>query len=407
MTLSKDKIYNLLLIILFSLFIAILFSAPASAQLRGSEILKDSIAAANQSEQSMDDMWDALFGANAALYTQLNQTAIYIKIIGFPFVIMAFGNAMKEHNNAKVGEIVAWVIIIVAFLANDGAMLKDCTVGMRNIVNQEAEALLQVQITNLTIQDAMQDIILTQQMRDRVRDAYTECESKEGIAQLECLKEAGDYAEIIVKQYEDAGFFTPGIRRFAGNFRRIQARTISRLNTVINNPNSAPPQLDTLSEVMETSSDEEVGLIFQSLTGAGNQVLLKSFQNWFTYGFEFAMMLTGMLGPLAMAASMIPKNPRAIFTWGIGFLSIGVLKLSYNLVVGFAALYASMTGAGDASSAGFLTMVSFGAPLISVAVAGGGGAAIFFALGKTTAAMATVVTVGAQAATSAMPQKSR
>lgn len=405
MVISKHKIYNLLLVVICSLFIATLFSAPASAQLRGSEILKDSIAAATMSEEAMDSLWLDLFDTDAALYNQLIKLAIYIKIVGFPFIMLAFGNAMKEHNQAKVGEIVAWVVVIVVFLNGNGAMLKDTTVGMRTIINDEAKALLKVQITDLTIKDAMQDIILTQQMRDRVRDAYTECESKEGVAQLECLKEAGDFAETIVKQYEDAGYWSPGIRRFAGNFRQIQQRTIARLNALKNN--SAPAEFDSFSKVMNQGVEEELGLIFQSLTGAGNQVVLKSFQNWFTYGFEFAMMLTGMLGPLAMTASMIPKNPRAIFTWVIGFLSIGVLKISYNLVVGFAALYASKTGAGDASSAGFLSMISFGAPLIAVAVAGGGGVSIFFALGKTTAAMATVVTVGTQAATGVMPQARR
>ena len=150
-------------------------------------------------------------------------------------------------------------------------------------------------------------------------------------------------------------------------------------------------------QIKETNS-----LIFQSATGSANKAILKSFQNWFTYGFEFALMLTGMLGPFAVAASLIPKSPRAIFSWLIGLISIGILKLSYNLIVGFAALYASKASIVEAGSAGFLTMISFGAPFIAVAVAGGAGASVFFALGKTTAMVATVIPVGGSMASSAV-----
>ena len=117
------------------------------------------------------------------------------------------------------------------------------------------------------------------------------------------------------------------------------------------------------------------------------------------------MLLTGLLGPLAVAASLIPKQPRALVSWAIAFFSIGILKLSYNLLIGFAAVYASKSQMQDVGSSGFLLMMSMGAPLISIAVAGGGGAAIFFALGRTTAMVATIIPIAGSAASGVIPTR--
>lgn len=393
--LSKKKLLFLVQVALLSLFL-VLIATPAFAQLRGGDLLQKSIDAAAVSETAMDDMWTDLFSADSLLYNQLVETATIIQIIAFPFVMLAFGHAAREQNAAKCGEIIAWVLVIFILLDDQGAMLKQVTKGTREIINREAIALLQVQVDDLTIRDAMRDVILTEQLRGRVRDSYTECEAKEGEAQILCMSEAADAAEELIKEYENKGWLYPGIKRYIASMREIRKNFEAAKETIPED--GYKERRDALNKKIA----EENALILHSLSGAGNSALLKSYQNWFTYGFEFALMLTGMLGPLAVAASLIPKSPRAVFSWLIGMISIGTLKLSYNLVVGFASLYASKASLVEAGSAGFLTMVSIGAPFIAVAVAGGGGAAVFFALGKTTAMVATIIPVGGSMASGAI-----
>lgn len=398
----RHRAQNLALLVFLSLFVILLVASPASAQLRGGELLQKSVDAATISEDAMDNMWKALFAPDSLLYNQLVSTAKLIVIIAFPFVMMAFGNSVKEQNAAKSGEIIAWVFVVFILLYDNGAMLKQATQGTRTIINKEAIALLDVQVDTLTIKDAMRDVILTQQLRDRIRNSYTECEAKEGSSQLECLDEAADFAEEMVSEYERKGFLgkLPGLNRYVISVRAQKARYKQALA-------AAKDDIEERKSLNNQAVAESNALFFHSITGAGNQALLKSFQNWFTYGFEFALMLTGMLGPLAVAASLIPKSPRAVFSWLIGMISIGILKLSYNLVVGFAALYASEASLIESGSAGFLAMVSIGAPFIAVAVAGGGGAAIFFALGKTNAMVATIIPVGGSMAAGALSSASR
>lgn len=383
MTQSWQRIYWRVLSVFVGIAVAI-SAAPAWAQLQGGRVLQESIEAANNSEEAMDKMWADMFTGQALLYGQVVDLAKVLLIVGFFFLMLSFARAMRDNSIDKITEIVAWALVVVIFLGNEGAVLKTVTMGGRDFINDRAESILLVQLGSLTVQDALQDVILTDQARDRIQAVFADCEAKEGQAQLDCLKQAGEQATAIVKEYEEAGFFSPGLRRLGGN--------LNQLNQEMADRNNISPTWNFLWS--KEIPGDMAQLIYQSAAGGASRSLLKSFQNWFTYGFEFSMLLTGLLGPLAVAASIIPKQPRALFSWIIAFGSIGILKLSYNLLVGFAAIYAVNAEIQETGDSGFLLMMSIGAPLIAVAIAGGGGAALFFALGRTTAVMATIIPVG-------------
>lgn len=389
------RIYSLITAAIVGCGITSVATPVWAQQVQAGKILQESIDATNISTTAMDEMWTDIFASNGALYNQVVTLATSILVVGFFFFIISFAQAMKSNDFDKIMSIVVWGLVISILLQNQGAVLKKATVISRDFINDKAKSVLLVQIGTLTIQDALQDVILTDQARERVKQAFSDCEAKEGDDQLKCLEEGAEEAALIVKEYEDEGFWPAGLRRFAGNVNTIsadikKARTDDGLSR-----KSAFFQWDA-----EVSS-----LVWQSATNSGSRQFLKSFQNWFTFGYEFAMLLTGLLGPLAVAASLLPKQPRAIISWTIAFFSIGILKLSYNLLIGFAAVYASKSQMQDLGSSGFLLMMSMGAPLISIAVAGGGGAAIFFALGRTTAMVATIIPIAGSSAAGMMPTR--
>ena len=357
-------------------------------------MLQESIEATKVSTSAMDQMWVDLFAPNSLLYNQIVKISTILLIFGFFFFMLAFAQALQSNDQNKIMEIVVWGLVIGVLLNNSGAILKTSTMTARKLVNDQTRSVLAVQVGTLTIQDAMQDVILTDQGRDRVAEAFVGCEAKEGDEQWRCFEEGAEKAKAIVKEYEGQ-YWSPGLKRLSGNINQIYTKIQDERAKGDLSGRAALGQLDS-----EVSS-----LIWQSATNSASRTFLKSFQNWFTFGFEFAMLLTGLLGPIAVAASLLPQQPRAIVSWIIAFFSIGMLKLSYNLLIGFAAVYASNSQASDLGSSGFLLMMSIGAPLISIAIAGGGGASIFFALGKTTAMVATIIPAASGAAASAMPTR--
>ncbi|MGB3754088.1 MAG: hypothetical protein WA954_09345 [Parerythrobacter sp.] len=373
-----------------------LVAVPAYAQqVQAGKMLQESIEATKVSTSAMDQMWVDLFAPDSLLYNQIVKISTILLIFGFFFFMLAFAQALQSNDQNKIMEIVVWGLVIGVLLNNSGAILKTSTMTARKLVNDQTRSVLAVQVGTLTIQDAMQDVILTDQGRDRVVEAFVGCEAKEGDDQWRCFEEGAVKAKAILKEYEEAGFWSPGLRRLSANINKIDRRITDEVRQ---------GNLDASIGVDQFES-ELLDLLWQSATNSASRTFLKSFQNWFTFGFEFAMLLTGLLGPIAVASSLLPQQPRAIVSWIIAFFSIGMLKLSYNLLIGFAAVYASNSQAADLGSSGFLLMMSIGAPLISIAVAGGGGAAIFFALGKTTAMVATIIPAAGGAAASAMPTR--
>ena len=391
-----NRTYRLLTTAIVSCGVAFVATPVWAQQVQGGKILKESIDATKVSTAAMDEMWAEIFASDGALYNQVVKLATVILIVGFFFFMLSFARAMKANDLDKIMDILIWGVIISIFLQGQGAVLKKATVTARDFINDKTKSVLLVQIGDLTIQDALQDVILTDQARERVKQAFSDCEAKEGDAQLACLEKGAEEAAAIVKEYENSGFWPAGLRRFAGNVNTI-GRDVKEAR--------AKGDLDNRAEAFGKWDSDVSSLIWQSATNSSSREFLKSFQNWFTFGFEFAMLLTGLLGPLAVAASLIPKQPRALVSWVIAFFSIGILKLSYNLLIGFAAVYASKSQMQDLGSSGFLLMMSMGAPLISIAVAGGGGAAIFFALGRTTAMVATIIPIAGSAAAGAMPTR--
>ena len=381
------RYYWLLCVAFLSLALVLIFASGAFAQTRGGEILQESLDATAVSTEAMDQMWNDLFVEDSLLYNQLVRLATILMMVGAFFLIMAFAKAMEAHDQDKLMSIIGWGFVVIILLANDGEMLRHVTIGSRSFVNDQAKNVLTAQVGDLTMKDALKDVLLTEKIQQSVEAVFSGCEAKEGDAQLECVEVGVEEARKIIADYEKQ-FTFPGLTRLKRNIEIIAGEVLEKRAAGEQNAIEAFVEWDRRSSA----------LIWQSASSSASKQFLKNFQNWFTYGYEFAMLLTGLIGPLAVSASLIPKSPRAFVSWAIGFFSIGILKLSYNIVIGFAALYASTAEMEDAGSSGFLLMMSIGAPLISIAIAGGGGAAIFFALGKTTAIVATVIPAAGSAA---------
>lgn len=98
----------------------------------------------------------------------------------------------------------------------------------------------------------------------------------------------------------------------------------------------------------------------------------------FNLNAEIAMLITGLFGPIAAAASLMPVGSRAIFAWITGYYTIGTTQIAYTIMVG---LLAEMIRGVDSIGDYILPiMIGKSLPLIAVFLGMGGGAALFSAL---------------------------
>jgi hypothetical protein len=83
----------------------------------------------------------------------------------------------------------------------------------------------------------------------------------------------------------------------------------------------------------------------------GSQALAEQFLKGWQWAFanllEMAMLLTGLIGPIAVAGSVVPLQGRPLWSWLVGFFSLGMAKFSYNVIVGLAATVVVAADAQD------------------------------------------------------------
>ena len=120
---------------------------------------------------------------------------------------------------------------------------------------------------------------------------------------------------------------------------------------------------------------------FAGFLGSVNQEIIQyvllAFQWAFTNILEISMLLTGLMGPFAVAGSLLPFEAKPLFAWLTGFFSLGMAKFSYSVIVGLAATVVVTAEVQTQSDFVFLLLISVLAPVLALSIAGGAGMAVF------------------------------
>ncbi len=236
-----------------------------------------------------------------------------------------------------------WLFLVLLLLINDGAVLRDTVLGLRELINLTNEQVLGVQIGSLTLEESFNNVVQSANFESWVQQRNLECESLTDKEKTKCEQDLDqsikdNSAEI--KQENPLFSFDANqfVKDAVGDFFQ---RTL---------------------EVMLFG----VGIAFQWLV-------------------EITLLLTALIAPLAVSGSLLPLQQRPLFTWLLGFYSVGLCKLFYNIIVGLVAHILSYnTPSGNPSGGTIIIAIAVGilSPILAVGLAAGGGMATFMSLGS-------------------------
>jgi nitrate reductase NapE component len=332
----------------------------------GRAIIEDSIQQIQNVQEAWDQRWLDIFGGANGLYEGINKFAAMIVVSAFIFFAVTWVKEAMERGIFPALPHVLWVLVVFVLLYNNGKMLGSITLAIRNIINDQTQVVLEVQIGEVSMLEALNDVIVSQQAKTLIQQQYAECEAKEGKAQVDCFLEAGKRAsDVIDQEYRAKGWFTAGVERLKAHIDAVGQRIMKATQ------NSENPDLSGFVGQLVQES------LLSTAGQAAAQAILKGFQWAFSNILELSMLLTGLIGPLAVAGSIMPLPSRPIWAWLIGFFSLGLAKFSYNIIVGLAATVVVAAEAQSSSDIGFLLLISVLAPVLALALAGGGGMAVF------------------------------
>jgi hypothetical protein len=343
----------------------------------GVSIIEDSTTQLQAIEKAWDGQWQEIFDGSNGLYLGINEFAAVIVAGAFIFFAVIWVKMAIDRGILPSLTEVIWILVIMSLLYNNGALLGSITLGIRNIINAQTQLVLSVQIGELSMLDALNDVILSQQAKSEIQQLYAECDAKEGKAQIDCFTSAGEQARALLEsEFKAKGWWTAGVER---QWDKIQNINEGLKEQYEQNPSATAP-------------DPFITYLVQTTGQALAEQILKAWQWAFSNLIELSMLITGLFGPIAVAGSVIPMQARPLWAWLIGFFSLGLAKFSYNVIVGLAATVVVSAEAQDSGSFDFLLLISVLAPILALALAAGAGMAVFRGVSGGVARIVSVAT---------------
>ncbi len=333
------------------------------AELGVDDILNSGTTTARGIADSWNNQWVDLLQNNTKenLYGALTNLGVFFAVGTLLFFMMRWLRDMIESESSRPLTELIWPFIVVALLANpgNGTILSDLTLGVRNYINHVNQQVVTASDANQNYQQA-----LNMSVAEEVAGSFLRpCEALSGNQQTDCLLKAAEKTDLLWKEY----------RRLYGNQPWID-RLETKVNQIADNNGS-------VSEIA-----------FDSLLGSTIQTSIKNFLISLQFAFqnltEATMLLVAALGPLAVGGSLLPVAGKPIFAWLTGFLSIGIAKISFNIIAVLTSTVVVNIPTQNTSDypdlMWFIIFLGILAPILSLSLATAGGFAVFNAISNTT-----------------------
>lgn len=320
-----------------------------------------------------DKSWElAMSGQLYGIMTRLGLTiAGFIVVI---FVLQFAKGMIDDTSNRPLAELI-WPIVVVVFLANNGQLLSSFTLGMRSYINQVNSSILTTTAAGLDTQKVLDQLAIYNQKSAQLGSLQKECDDKRTNDELElCLQQVKTKAQALLSQVstqEVLGAWGKRLQDYAGS--------------VAQNPLKAGTDAIGAGAGMYLRAQSLPMVILI-------QTILMASQAAFQALIEASMLLTGLMGPIALGMSLLPFGAKPIYAWITAFWSVGICKLCLNVITGLIAVTLYNTGPTEMLPASI--MLGLFAPVMALGMATGGGMAIFNGITGSIATVIRVATVG-------------
>jgi hypothetical protein len=329
------------------------------------DVLINGAEAANSVAESWNNTWQDVLGLSgspggATLYSVLCWVGTLFAVGTLLFLVIELYKDLNEGKPIVLASLV-WPLIVAFLLANNGEWLAKSTLALREIINQANSQIIAITMAGVKLDELYQEANGNLGLQVLISNTMRACQSLMGEAQIQCMNQAVTQSQDIINNYK--ALF--GDKNWLDNIQGF---------------------LDGITSTI-TGGGIDMG-IFGLLKPLWMPIVV-SILYWMQIAYqnllEASLVITALLGPIAVGGSLLPYGPRAIFAWLTGFFSVGFARLCFNIIVGLTSVVATASEGGDpfwfALFAGLL------APVLASSLASGAGfivwTSIASAFGKT------------------------
>ncbi len=342
-----------------SYLLAQISGASANAALHAGETISQAVS------DSFDQLWEQVL--TGRLYAIINNVGLLFALLTLGFWCLMLYKALDQNDmRPGIGELI-FPLVVIFLLANGGQNLARATLGMRGMINGINQQVIETVGANINFQRTLNNLASYSSAKSQVSQLANQCNGITKNEELQaCLQDAQTQAQTLISQYS------------GGNPPPAWIQDIQR---------SAQGIADKFSIYANGAGGGVEGTVAGGLGVLGDfstapfliaaEAVIVATQGAFQYAIEVAMLMTALLGPIAVGMSFLPMGAKPIYAWLTGFWSLGICKLSLNIITGLVAT--AVQEAGPESSDTLVTAIAIGilSPLLSLGLAAGGGKAIF------------------------------
>ena len=322
---------------------------------------------------AIDNLWTSIY--QGGTYKGLCKLGAQIAIGSMAFYVFAWYKRTLEDNHFDWGRLTdfIWPMCVVALLVSspgnaDGARLWNVTSFIRNSIQYADQQVLGSASSTANLAQSRQAAAQNVAFEEGIKAIATQCN----------------------------GQATQALKQQCWNNNRSHVHQL-------NNPEQPNPWLDGLKTIFndaaELATDPGQAAIdaatqATNIYEAGITSVIKGFvlacSIAFSWLLEISLLLTAMLGPLSVGASLLPLPTKPILAWITTMYSIGIAKISFDIMTGL--ISDVLLNAPPSDAMAYIIFTGILAPILALALAGGGGMAVFS--GLTASAAAAVGGVG-------------
>ena len=329
---------------------------PLLAEVSIADVLRNGADAARAAAETWDNTWGQVLGGGSVggtnLYGELAQIGTLFAVGSLAFLMFEFWRDLQE-GRPMLWERIIWPLLVATLLANNAVLLSEITFAMRGIINTANSTVIDTTLIGVKLDEQFQRANTNVGLRTIISGKISECQLLTGEAQVQCLEQKYAEIEALLDAYESTIGSSQAARDLRNELDQIRAAE----------GGDPTPGLFNLTK----------GIWWPLVTS-----LLFYLQIAYQHLLEAALLLTALLGPTALGGSVLPYGPKPLFAWMTAFFSVGIAKLSFNIVVGVAAVAATNTSGSDPGW--FVFFAGLLAPLLASTLAVGGGLAIWAGL---------------------------
>ncbi|MBD2683162.1 MULTISPECIES: hypothetical protein [Nostoc] len=312
--------------------------------------------------QGFNELWQETIAGG--VYSAICDVGALFAVATLTFFVIEWTKKMMAGEEQRAYTDFIWPLIVISLLSNNGNLLGQSTLGIRNYINNVNNIVLTKAAAGIDLKKAYEQALGTEAARSAIGLVVNRCQnsSLSKQEQINCLYQA---KKELTKKYPDKfsqnglfSWFVDAIDGAVDAFNDVKDGKASGIDLIFS----------PINAFVGSAITDIITIILVGMNGA------------YQWGIELTMLVTALLGPVAVGSSLLPYGAKSIYTWLVGYFSVGFGKLCFNIIVGFAGQLVADSKTYQPMF--FLFTIGVIAPFLATGLAAGGGVAVLTQINK-------------------------